>query len=267
MAADMRRFYTDPKLIEKNTLRITDKQDIKHILKVLRMEVGDPVVISDGDKFDYEAQLKDFTATEVVFHIYCKRQIETESSYKLDLYQGLPKQGKMDLIVQKSVELGVHSIHPIHMKRSVPNLASLSSQKIERLSKISEESGKQSGRGIIPKVFPAVSFAEALRTADKYDLILFPYENEKSVSIKTVIKTAFSGASSKPVGSESKGDSCSANVEKIALFIGPEGGFESEEAETLIAHGAKVCTLGKTILRTETAGPAALAMLRYELEL
>ena len=165
------------------------------------------------------------------------------------LFQGLPKQDKMELIVQKAVELGAAQVIPVSTRRSVVKLdAKKAAKKTERWQEIARSAAKQAGRGYIPKVTPVMSYRDALEYAKELDVLLIPYELERGMDeTKSVIESIRSGQS-------------------VAVFIGPEGGLEREEVEQALEHGAKAITLGRRILRTETAGLAALSILMFHLE-
>ena len=176
-----------------------------------------------------------------------KQSFAREPVTRVTLFQGIPKAGKMDLIVQKCVELGIDSIVPVFMERTVVNDNGKIGKKTERWQKISDEACKQCRRGIVPHIADAVSHSEMMDMLDDFDLVLFPYENETGNTIKDSLRNL----STKP--------------KTVAIVIGPEGGFSDSEAKNLKKY--ECVSLGKTILRTETAGIAALAMTMYELEL
>ena len=178
-----------------------------------------------------------------------KQKFAREPKTKITLFQGLPKQGKMELIIQKAVELGVFQIIPVFTDRSIVTDNGKMGKKIERWQKIADEAVKQCKRGIIPRISDELRFKEMLGKLENFDLILFPYENEEN----RYIKNSLQSLPKKP--------------QNVAIIIGPEGGFSDPEATALKAIGADCVTLGKTILRTETAGIAAIAMVMYELEL
>jgi 16S rRNA (uracil1498-N3)-methyltransferase len=159
----------------------------------------------------------------------------------------------MEVIVQKATELGAEQIIPVYMKRSVPKDKGSMSKKVERWQRVALEASKQSRRIAVAEVSEPVNFTDAVQALADYDLILFPYESEQNATIKDVIVAHEHGDGSHAL--------------RIAVFIGPEGGFADEEALDLIAAGAAPCSLGRTILRTETAGAAVLAMLRYAYDL
>lgn len=243
----MSRFFTEPENISDRYIYITDKDDLHHIKKVLRLKPGDTVEISDGQKWEYEGVIEDITATEATLRITDKQSFAREPETRVTLFQGIPKAGKMDLIVQKCVELGADSIVPVFMERTVVNDNGKIGKKTERWQKISDEACKQCRRGIIPKVAAAVDDSEMMNMLENFDLVLFPYENETDRTIRDSLRSL----KSKP--------------ETVAVVIGPEGGFSDSEAKQLKKY--ECVSLGRTVLRTETAGIAALAMIMYELEL
>lgn len=235
--------------VHQNTISITDKEDIKHIVKVLRLGIGDKLDISDSAEFEYETEIISLDNGEVELKILDKQRFTREPKVRLTLFQGIPKQGKMELIIQKSVELGVHAIIPVFTHRTVVQDKGGFQNKIQRWQKVSDEAVKQCKRGIIPQIADSVTFREALESLKDFDLILFPYENEEAFTMKDCLR----GLPSTP--------------EKVAIIIGPEGGFSDQEAALLKELRSQCVTLGKTILRTETAGIVAMAMVLYELEL
>lgn len=245
----MSRFFTDASNVGDEYIRITDRQDIKHMTKVLRLKEGDTVEVSDSSEWEYTAELDEIFDEEVLLRIIDRQKFSREPEIEVTLYQGVPKAGKMETIIQKCVELGIHAVVPVFMDRTVVVEKGNFGKKIERWQKVSDEAVKQCRRGRIPEVKNQQKFRETLEELKGYDLILFPYENESGYSIKDCLR----GLQNKP--------------ERIAIIIGPEGGFSEAEVKSLDEIHAERVTLGKTILRTETAGMAALAMTMYELEL
>lgn len=243
----MSRFFTEPGNISDRYIYITDSNDIHHIKKVLRLKTGDTVEVSDGHKWEYEGTIEEITATEVMLRITDKQSFAREPQTRVTLFQGIPKAGKMDLIVQKCVELGIDSIVPVFMERTVVSDNGKISKKTERWQKISDEACKQCRRGTIPQIAEAVNHDEMMNMLEAFDLVLFPYENETGRTIKDSLRNL----------QQQPGT--------VAIVIGPEGGFSDSEAADLKRY--ECVSLGKTILRTETAGIAALAMTMYELEL
>ena len=235
----MPKFFTKTNYIYDNELRIVG-EDVSHISKVLRMSVGDKIIVCDGEGNDYDAVITSISKIEVVADIIGKYVCDAEPSVNVTLYQALPKQGKMEYIIQKNTELGVNKIVPVYTKRCVVK----PSDKTERWNKVAESAAKQCGRGIIPQVMPTISFDEAIKQMQEYDLALMPYECEEENKLKNVLG--------------------SSDYKNISIFIGPEGGFDLKEVETAVCAGVKTVTLGKRILRTETAASAVLPIIMYE---
>ena len=248
----MSRFFVKPEAVEDRYIYLTDKQDLHHMKKVLRMSEGDEMDISDGSAWEYHVEIESLDDKEAVLLILDKQKFAREPELLVTLYQGIPKASKMEEIIQRCVELGVNSIVPVFMERTVVVDKGNFGKKLDRWQKISDEAVKQCKRGIIPDVQDTVKFKEALDTLPNHDLILFPYENEDNRTIKDCLREVVASGN-KP--------------KTVAIIIGPEGGFADKEAAMLDEIGAERVSLGKTILRTETAGPAALAMTMYELEL
>ena len=253
----MRRFLVPPENVGEKYITIDDKNDLHHMERVLRLSAGDRLDISDSQVWEYRTEIVSIDEDCAKVLILDKQKFSSEPDIKITLFQGIPKQGKMELIVQKAVELGVSSIIPVFTDRTVVSDKGNFSKKIQRWQKISDEAVKQCRRGIIPQISQAVKMTEVIDSFGDFDLVLFPYENEDGVTIKDVLR-------------QQNGSSDNAkelNVESIAVIIGPEGGFSREEAERITGSGGKSVSLGKTILRTETASLAALSMIIYEMEL
>lgn len=238
----MANFYIDKSDITENTATITG-EEAQHISRVLRMKKGDEVTLCDGEGNFYEAVLSDFSDKSVIADILSSRRAETEPEVQITIFQGVPKNPKLETIVQKATEIGVVRIVPVDTVRAVAKLDK--SAKVDRLRKIAREAAKQSKRGIIPYVDDAVSFKEAVKMAAEADLALIPYEEEREFSLKK----ALSGKKPKTV----------------AVMIGPEGGFDKGEICLAKENGIISVTLGKRILRTETAPLAVSAAILYEL--
>lgn len=245
----MNRFFVDKSAVKDRTIEITDREDIKHICKVLRLSPRSCIEVSDSNEFEYQTEIVSVDSSIVVVKILDKQRFTRETELKITLFQGIPKQNKMENIIQKSVELGVHAIVPVFTERTVVTEKQNLNKKKERWNRISAETVKQCKRGIIPQIFNSLSFNNMFPMLDNYDLVLFLYENENEHSLKDTLR------------------SIKIKPKTAALIIGPEGGFSENEADAVIAYGGKSVSLGKTILRTETAGPAAVAMLMYEFEL
>lgn len=240
----MTRLFVDYK-IEENTDFALDKEDSKYISSVLRMREGEELVVVDGTGCEIVASVSSVSKDSVVLRAVSRRVCVSESPCKITLYQSVSKGERMDLTIQKSVELGVYRIVPVFSSRCVVRPGKDS--KIDRWQKIALEAARQSGRGIIPSVSAPMTFKEALADAASSEMKLFPWEEEHGRTLKQVL-----------------GDS---SFSSAAVFIGPEGGFSEEEASLASSSGLSLVTLGKRILRTETAGPAVLAMLLYHNEL
>lgn len=244
----MHRFFAEPSAIGEKEIRLTGP-DVNHIRKVLRMREGEEILISDGQGRDFHCRIEAIEEEEVTARILWVLDGNAELASDITLFQGLPKGDKMEFIIQKCVELGVARIVPVNTKRTIVKLDAKKEQaRIKRWSGISESAAKQSGRGRIPEVTGVKSFAEALEEAKKLNMCLIPYELARDMAqTREVLSSIKPGMS-------------------VGIFIGPEGGFEEEEVEQAEAAGARPITLGRRILRTETAGMAVLAMLVYLLE-
>ncbi len=225
-----------------------DGSDFNHIKNVLRMKEGEQFLVSFDGKSSL-CELKSFESDCVVANIIESDFQDTSLSIEIYLFQGLPKSDKLELIIQKAVELGVHQIIPVQMERCIAKIESSKiKQKTERFNSIAESSAKQSKRTIIPTVKEPLSFKNALEMAKGLDLFLIPYENEQGI-----LSTKDALAKIK------KGD-------KVGVLIGPEGGFSQNEID-LAREVGKSISLGKRILRTETASITALSMLMLHAEM
>lgn len=244
----MHHFFVTPEQVKDNYIQI-EGSDVNHIKNVLRMKVGEELQISDGNNKKYLCEIASISSDEVCVSIKEELISDTELPSKIYLFQGLPKGDKMELIIQKAVELGVSEIIPVATKRSVVKLDDKkASKKVERWNAISEGGAKQSGRNVVPKVKQPMSYKEALEYAKQLDVVLIPYELAEGMEeTRRIIEAILPG-------------------ETIGIFIGPEGGFETEEVECATKQGARAITLGKRILRTETAGLTTLSILMYHLE-
>lgn len=220
--------------------------DFNHIKNVLRMKNGEKFYVSNKISGDsYLVNLDNYSQDEVICNIIEKMDSK-ESNVKVTLFQGLPKADKMEYIIQKSVELGVYNIVPVDMKFCVAKLNN-EEKKLSRWQTISEAAAKQSKRNIIPKIENKISFKNMLGILNEFDLVIIAYENENKTNLKEILQ-------------ENK------NINNIAIIIGPEGGLAQDEVDKLIENGAKSASIGKRILRTETASLAMLSMIMYEFE-
>lgn len=246
----MQRFFVEPHQIdeESHQIHITGS-DVNHISNVLRMKTGEELWISDGSKYEYRCTIESFEPDEVLLHIVYSQEPEYELPCRIYLFQGLPKADKMELIIQKAVELGAYEIIPVETKRCVVKLdGRKSAKKTARWQQIAESAAKQSKRMLIPNVHEVLTFREALKYAESMDVRLVPYELARGMQETKEILAGIEPGQS------------------VGIFIGPEGGFEEKEIEAAIEGGAKPITLGRRILRTETAGLAILSVLMFQLE-
>ena len=246
----MQRFFVEPHQIDETAHQIhITGTDVNHISNVLRMKQGEEVWISDGGKKEYRCAIEAFSQEEVLLHIIYAQEPDYELPSRIYLFQGLPKADKMELIIQKAVELGAYEVVPVETRRCVVKLdGKKAAKKVDRWQQIAESAAKQSKRMLIPNVHQIMTFKEALSYAQSMDIRLIPYELAKGMQETKEILTAIEPGQS------------------IGIFIGPEGGFEEKEVEAAIEEGAKPITLGRRILRTETAGLAILSVLMFQLE-
>lgn len=242
----MYKFFVQKQSIDNDTA-IIEGEDVKHIYKVLRLEIGEKISINNCEGEEYLGEISDITKTKVEVRIINKLMLNNESPINVYLFQGLPKSSKMDLIVQKNTELGIKEITPIITERVIVKSELSEFKKVDRWNRIALEACKQSKRSLIPKINTPIEFKELLSLLKDMDLIVVPYENQDNFGLKNI----------------NFGDK--QNIKNIAVVIGPEGGFEISEIDSLKALGAYIITLGPRILRTETAGFVCLAQLMYEL--
>lgn len=244
----MQRFFVTPDQVGEDKIRIQGS-DVNHMKNVLRMRPGEEVMVSDGNNRQYRCRVEDYPEGEAVLAILEAGLVDTELPSRIYLFQGLPKQEKMELIVQKAVELGVCQVIPVQTRRCVVKLdAKKAAKKVQRWQQIAESAAKQAGRGYIPAVSEVMTFQEALAFSEALDIRLIPYELADGMEGTRKILDGIRPGQS------------------VGIFIGPEGGFEKEEVGRAVEAGAMPITLGKRILRTETAGIAVLSILMYQLE-
>lgn len=244
----MQRFFVTPDQVGEDKIRIQGS-DVNHMKNVLRMRPGEEVMVSDGNNRQYRCRVEDYPEGEAVLAILEAGLVDTELPSRIYLFQGLPKQEKMELIVQKAVELGVCQVIPVQTRRCVVKLdAKKAAKKVQRWQQIAESAAKQAGRGYIPAVSEVMTFQEALAFSEALDIRLIPYELADGMEGTRKILDGIRPGQS------------------VGIFIGPEGGFEKEEVSRAVEAGALPITLGKRILRTETAGIAVLSILMYRLE-
>lgn len=247
----MRKFFVKSNQINDNYISIID-EDVNHIKNVLRLAIGEKIKICDKDNSkNYVSEIIEITNQEVKCAIVEEVEGEAEGNVELHIYQGLPKADKMELILQKGTELGVSKFIPVALKRCIVKLDGKDAvKKIERWQKITEVASKQSGRDIVPEVANIETINDICNKIGDYDLVMLAYELEENNYIKTELL---------------KIKNTKENY-KIAIVIGPEGGIDDKEAEKLREAGAKVVSLGKKILRTETVALQVSSIVMYELE-
>ena len=246
----MYKFFVEQNQIKEENAKIVG-EDVNHIANVLRLKPSEKIIVCNKENnTSFEAEIKEITKESILCKVVSKITETTESNIKVDIYQGLPKADKMEFIIQKTTELGVRAIYPVAMERSIVKFDSKTeAKKIMRWQKIAEMAAKQSKRDIIPVIENVINIENVCKNAKKYDRILIAYENEENNTLKSELK--------------------SLKIKKdlsIAVIIGPEGGIAESEWQKLKNEGAQSITLGKRILRTETAPIVVLSNIFYELE-
>ena len=247
----MQKFFVKANQIEGNIITIIN-QDVNHIKNVLRMRKDEKLEIGVPElEKNFLCKIDELQNDNIKCKIIKEFEENKESNIKVSIFQGLPKSDKMEWIIQKSVELGVHEIIPTQMKRSVVKLTDKDKiKKLERWQKISEVAAKQCKRDYIPNIKEVTILKDIEKMYNDYDILLVAYEEEKENSLKDELKKI------------------NKDIEeiKIAIVVGPEGGLEQEEVEFLKTLGAHIVSLGKRILRTETVCLQVLSNIMYELE-
>ena len=249
----MPKFFVTTNQIEGKKISIQN-EDVNHIKNVLRAKIDDTIEICDSiTSKNYICKIEQIEDKQIYCHIVEEIASNVEPHIQVSIFQGLPKADKMELVIQKSVELGAYDITPVEMKRCVVKLNEKDKiKKIQRWQKISEGAAKQSGRDKIPTIHPIINVHTLCENIKKYDLILVAYENEKINTLKQELKNIKSDKNKQM---------------KIAIVIGPEGGIDKEEIAKLEEYHARVITLGNRILRTETVALNILSVIMYELEM
>ena len=247
----MYQFFVEPQQIhvDDKSVIITGS-DVNHIKNVLRMKIGEEIAVSNGqDGKEYRCGIREYTEDAVLCELRFIKEDGVELPSRIYLFQGLPKADKMELIIQKAVELGVYQVIPVAMKRCVVKLDDKkAASKIARWQGIAEAAAKQSKRGIIPQITQVMTFAQAMEYSRNAQVRLVPYELAEGMEeTRKIIEQIQPG-------------------QEIAVFIGPEGGFDEDEIRKAMEDGMRPVTLGKRILRTETAGMTVLSILMYHLE-
>ena len=245
----MQKFFIEESQIENDKINITG-EDVKHISSVLRMQKGEQILIGSKETLEtYLTEIEQIEKEKVVAKIIEKLDTQTESNVEIDLYQGLPKADKMELIIQKTTEIGISKVTPVDMVRCIVKLDEKDTKKkIERWQKVAEGAAKQSKRSKIPEIKNKIKIKDLENIISQYDAFIVAYEEENEITLKQELKK---------LREQEK--------YKIGILVGPEGGIEEYEIERLKDKGAHIVTLGKRILRTETAGFVATSLIQYEL--
>lgn len=244
----MSRFFVEPDQISHDGFITITGSDVKHMREVLRMARGDTFVACDSTGTEYNCELEAFLDGNAIGHVLAQRAGDTEPLVPVTLLQGIPKGDKMELIIQKNIELGVNTIVPVMMERSVVRFKDdrEKEKKAERWNRIAMEASKQCGRLKVPQVLRPMTLREALLRLEPGGLRLVPYENEQELRLKSVLRDS--------------------RLSSVSFLIGPEGGIAEAELSALKTADFVSVSLGKRILRTETAGFAVMSAIRYELE-
>ncbi len=244
----MYRFFVEPIQVSEEEVLIVGS-DVNHIKNVLRFVEGQEISVCDNSGKIFECEIASLTNEEIRCKIQSVEESKSELPIKITLFQGAPKQDKLELIIQKCVELGVYDLVPVSMKRTIVKYDPKKlHKKLSRWQQISESAAKQSKRAIIPELRPMVTFKEMISKLGSYDRIIVPYENADGMEgTRDIFKTIEPGM-------------------KVAVIIGPEGGIDDQELVSIEQAGGRAVTLGNRILRTETAGIACLAMISYQIE-
>lgn len=247
----MSKFFVKENQIKNNTVKIIG-QDVNHIKNVLRLNLEDQIKICNEDTSEnFNCSIKQIEKDEIICEIKEKISSKVESNVEITIFQGLPKADKMELIIQKSTELGASRFVPVALNRCIVKLSGKDAQKkIERWQKISEVAAKQCGRDLIPKIENIENIEEVKKQISDFDLFFVAYEQEKDVYLKQVLQEV---------------DKSKEKI-RIAFLIGPEGGLEEKEIEQMKNAGAKIISLGNRILRTETVALSVTSIIMYELE-
>lgn len=251
----MHRFFVEDQQVKNGAaVYLENPSDVKHLTKVLRAEVGEKIEICDASGNEYICEIEEVFKDQVVLGILEKKTINRESPVQITLFQGLPKADKMELIVQKAVELGALSVVPVTMDRCVAKLgdAKDAAKKVDRWQKIADEAAKQSKRSAKFSVTEPTTLKQLINDIDTYDLFLVPYELESTQGIKAVLNEfALKQTENAPL--------------RVGILIGPEGGISDKELDLLLSKKATSVTLGPRILRTETAGLTTIALVQFVL--
>ena len=248
----MRKFFVKTENINENEIMITGT-DVNHIKNVLRLAVGEKIQICNQENSqNYICEITSISNESVITRVLEEVNQTVEGNIELHIFQGLPKADKMELIIQKGTELGVCRFIPVAFKRSIVKLTGKDEEKkISRWQKIAEVAAKQSHRDIVPEISSVKKIDKVCDMISDYDIVIVAYENEKENTLKKELQD---------IKTQNQ-------TFKIAVVIGPEGGIEETEVEQLRHAGAKIVSLGKRILRTETVALSVASIIMYELEM
>ena len=254
----MPKFFVDRNISDNETEIIITGADKHHMTDVLRIRAGEQIEVSDLSGRSFRCRLSSFDSEKAVLSIIERISVSKESGIFIRVFQGLPKSDKMEIIIRECTQLGACEIIPVICARSVSRFRDGKdiTRKIERWQKIALEAAKQSGRDLVPLVSRPVDFKEAVMIASEAELKFLPWENENALNLKVFLRDHHIGA-----------ESVRGRPETVSFLTGPEGGFDASEISLAVSMGIETVTLGKRILRTETASPAVLAMLLYEFEM
>lgn len=246
----MYKFFIKSEQKRDNKIQIVGT-DVNHIANVLRLKKDEKIQICDIDtSINYIAEIEEYNKEQIMCNIIEEIKSDVESNIKLDIYQGLPKSDKMELIIQKTTEIGANSIIPVSMERCIVKLDGKDEKKkIERWQKIAEVAAKQSKRDRIPKIENVQTLKQISQKIEEYDCFIVAYEEEKNIKLKQILKQM------------PKRENL-----KVGVLIGPEGGIDEKEIKELEKYNVKIVTLGNRILRTETAPISIASIILYELE-
>ena len=245
----MRRFFVTPEAVQENMVQF-DAELARHMGKVLRLTAGEQVTVCTGDGSAYLVELEQFSKDAVTGRILEQMDYLQETSVEVVLYHGMPKGDKLELIIQKCTELGVNQVIPVETGRSVVHLdGNKVGKKLERWQKIAQEASQQSKRVQVPTVGPYYNWKQMLKALEEAEgLTIVFWEDEQTQSLKALLRSQ------------------AAKPQRINLVVGPEGGLSEDEVAQLRDLGAVSASLGKRILRTETAGMAGISMIMYEFD-
>lgn len=241
----MSRFYVKPESV-KDTRIYVEKEESHHIIDVMRLSEGDRIVVFDGTGREYAGEIESIANKRVVINILERRSSKKKHPVSISLAQAVPKRDKMDLIVQKTTELGVDEIIPVETARTIVRLKGKRRDfKIGRWEKIAVEASKQSGRADLPEIKEITPFEKIIESIDRFDIAIIPCLSEKAISIKSALEKA-------------------KRPKRALVIIGPEGGFSDDEIRRAAEKGALPVTLGPLVLKSDTAAIAAVSILNHE---